>query len=233
MKLELQEIRLRLHAMELQLNCTIEGKITAVFGATGSGKTSLLEIIAGLRKPEYGKILLDGKVLQDASTKTFVPARKRRVGYVPQDYAIFPHKTVCENITYGKTLSQNTPVSIKDLCITLEITHLLSRRPNTLSGGEKQRVAFARALAAAPEILLLDEPLSSLDHALKQRITPYIMLIRDEFKIPIVYVTHSSEEVMALCDQAIILQDGKIRAHGKPEDLFVKSDFALYLPKMS
>ncbi|MEO8205027.1 MAG: ATP-binding cassette domain-containing protein [Chthoniobacterales bacterium] len=233
MKLALHNVRVPLHAMELHLDCTIEGKITAVFGPTGAGKTSMLEVIAGLRPTTDGKITLGDKVLQDSSEKIFTPPRKRNVGYVPQDLALFPHKTVSENIAYGECPSRDHHISLDGLCDALEINHLLSRMPNTLSGGEKQRVAFARALTAKPKILLLDEPLSSLDYSLKQRIIPYILLIRDEFKIPIIYITHSSDEVMAICDEALILQSGKIRDQGNTKDLFVKSDIPLYLPRAS
>jgi molybdate transport system ATP-binding protein len=230
MNLKFTNVSLRLKGFTLELNLTLEKQVTAVFGPSGSGKTSVLELVAGLRRADQGVIDLDGLTLADVSQGTFVPARKRAIGYVPQDLALFPHLTVRQNITYGmRTLpASGLGLSREKLCSVLEIDRLLDRMPASLSGGEKQRVAFARALLASPRLLLLDEPLASLDQSLKERILPYLKLIRDKFLIPILYVTHSAEEVIALCEDVVVLREGKCAAQGKPDDLFGSADIRFY-----
>ena len=215
--------------MELELDATLDKKITALFGPSGSGKTSVLELVAGLRRPEQGVIELDGVPLTNIAQRIFVPARKRAIGYVPQDLALFPHLSVRQNIAYGvKEHTSHPQVFREKLCRVLEIERLLDRTPGSLSGGEKQRVAFARALLASPRLLLLDEPLASLDQSLKDRIMPYLERIRDEFAIPMLYVSHSAAELIALCEDVVILQKGKCVAHGSPDKLFTPSDATVY-----
>lgn len=230
MNLKFTNVSLRLKGLTLKLDVTLDKQVTALFGPSGSGKTSVLELVAGLRRADRGVIELDGLALTNVCQRIFVPARKRAIGYVPQDLALFPHLTVGQNITYGV---KKLPASVLDLsreklCRVLEIDRLLDRMPGSLSGGEKQRVAFARALLTSPRLLLLDEPLASLDQSLKERILPYLKLIRDEFVIPILYVTHSASEVIALCEDVVVLQAGKCAARGKPADLFALSDTRSY-----
>jgi molybdate transport system ATP-binding protein len=219
MNLVFQDVRLRLGAMDLTLDGKFDKQVTALFGPSGAGKTSALELVAGLRRPETGRIELDGRVLVDVSRRIFVPARHRGVGYIPQDLALFPHLSVAENIDYG---CKAAPVGLsrEKLCQVLEIDRLLDRIPSSLSGGEKQRVAFARALLASPRILLFDEPLASLDQGLKDRILPYLERIREEVAVPMVYVTHSAAEVFRLCEEVVVLNGGKIIDRGSPPEIF-------------
>jgi molybdate transport system ATP-binding protein len=230
MSLVFKNVFLRLGEMALELDVTLDKKITALFGPSGSGKTSVLELVAGLRRPEQGVIELDGVSLTNIAQRIFLPARKRAIGYVPQNLALFPHLPVRHNIAYGlKEHTSSQPQVFRDkLCRVLEIERLLDRRPGSLSGGEKQRVAFARALLASPRLLLLDEPLASLDQSLKDRIIPYLELMRDEFTIPMLYVTHSATELIALCEDVVVLQRGKCVAHGSPDKLFTPSDATVY-----
>jgi molybdate transport system ATP-binding protein len=218
MRLTLENIRLPLGPFELSLDCVLQGRLVAVFGSSGAGKTTLLEIIAGLRRPGSGRILLEDRVLCDSATRQWTPTRHRHIGYVPQDLALFPHLNVRANLTYGMPAMQDDK-KLPGVCEVLEITALLDRMPANLSGGEKQRVAFARAVLAAPSLLLLDEPLSSLDQPLKERIFPYLLRIRDEIGIPMLYVTHSADEISRLCDHMLVLENGRAIAHGAPGDL--------------
>jgi molybdate transport system ATP-binding protein len=220
MKLVFDNVRLRLGAMQLALDGTFEGAVTALFGPSGAGKTSVLELVAGLRKPDAGRIALDGRVLVDGDQRIFVPARQRGVGYIPQDLALFPHLSVARNIDYGNKPSLSPVLSREKLCRVLEIDRLLERTPASLSGGEKQRVAFARALLAGPRILLFDEPMASLDQELKNRILPYLERIRQEVAIPMIYVTHSAPEVFRLCEEVVVLKGGRVAARGCPGEIF-------------
>jgi molybdate transport system ATP-binding protein len=219
MKVLFEKVCLRMGSFELRLDVALEGQAIALFGASGSGKTSILETLAGLRRPRHGRMQLDDRVLGDVSKGIWVPAQRRQVGYVPQDLALFPHLDVLGNITYGMK-GDASGAEIEATCQSLEITSLLARRPGSLSGGEQRRVAFARAILSRPSMLLLDEPLSNLDAPLKDRIMPYLLLIRDQFRIPMIYVTHSTDEVQALCDQALVIQEGRAVASGRVADLF-------------
>lgn len=212
MNLQLKNILLPLADFPLELDLEIQGRVTAIFGPSGAGKTSLLDLIAGLRRPRSAFIQLDGRVLTDTSANTRVPTRHRHIGYVPQDLALFPHLSVRRNLLYGwkDNGSSNPLFSYEHVTNVLEIEPLLERAVTNLSGGEKQRAALARALLASPKILLLDEPLASLDTVLKSKIIPYLARIRDEFHLPMLYVTHDWDEVQTLCTEALIMERGKI-----------------------
>ncbi len=190
--------------------------ITAIYGPSGAGKTSLLNMVAGLLRPDSGEIMLDDQVLFSTEKKIDLPPEKRRIGYVFQDDLLFPHLTVEANLCYGHDLlpaseRRFAPAQIVDL---LQLGPLLARKPRNLSGGERQRVALGRALLASPLLLLMDEPLASLDQGLKSRIIPYLRHIRSELEIPILYVSHSVAEILELTGQVIVLDQGRVLAHG-------------------
>jgi molybdate transport system ATP-binding protein len=205
----------------LQLDLEISAKVVGIFGSSGAGKTSLLEAVAGLRKPATGLIAIDDRVLTDLPKGLNLPPEQRGVGYVPQDLALFPHLSVRRNLLYGYTPATTSPgLSLDHVAHVLEIEPLLNRSTSDLSGGQKQRVAFARALLASPRLLLMDEPLASLDRELQLRIVPYLQRIRDEFQIPMLYVSHSPDEIAALCDKVIVMRDGKCLRLCEPADIF-------------
>jgi molybdate transport system ATP-binding protein len=215
MNLILRDIRLPLADFTLELDVELRGSVTAIFGASGAGKTSLLELIAGLRRAQNGFIQVGDNILLDTRQGINIPIRFRRIGYVPQDLALFPHLSVEQNLRYGFKPDVDTNITIEHVAEVLEIGHLLGRGMASLSGGEQQRTAFARALLASPQLLLLDEPLASLDSRLKARIIPYLVRMRDEFHIPMLYVTHEPDEVCALCDEGIVLERGRCIRQGQ------------------
>lgn len=225
MKLVLQRIRLPLAHFVLEVDTEITQRVVALFGPSGSGKTSLLDLLAGLRRAPSAFISLDGQVLTDTDTRREVPTRDRRIGYVPQDGALFPHFSVRENLLYGchGRPPATGSLTLENVAAVLEIERFLDRGIGRLSGGEKQRVALARALLSSPRLLLLDEPMTGLDFDLKLRVVEYLRRIRDEFKVPMVYVTHNLEEVFALCDELLVLEHGRVVGHGRPQDLFTVS----------
>lgn len=188
--------------------------ITGISGASGSGKSTLLALIAGLLKPQQGFIKLNGKTMCDSQSKIWVPPHKRHIGLVFQDGQLLPHLTVRNNLLYGYNNIQAAQRRVQfDAAVELlEIGHLLERRPSSLSGGEKQRVALGRAVLYSPELLLLDEPLSALDERLKQQILPFFLRIYDECKIPMLYVTHALTELDSLTSQRFVVQDGTVQA---------------------
>jgi len=194
--------------------------VIAIFGPSGAGKTSTLDLIAGLRKPRTAHIALDGTVLEDTSHGRRLAPQERGIGYVPQDGALFPHLSVMGNLNYGSRRTNGSSLfSTEHVAEVLEITHLLSDGIGSLSGGEKQRVALARALLSQPRLLLLDEPLASLDEKLKSRGLDLLRRIHGEFAIPMLYVSHSREEIAAICDQVICLAEGRVTQRGAPEIL--------------
>ena len=207
--------RKRLGGFVLDVDCEFAKKVSAFFGVSGSGKSTLLNCISGTVSPDTGEIVFGGEILYSSATGINLPPEKRRFGYVFQEGYLFPHLTVAENIRYGQPKSMNSTTVID----ILEISGLLQRYPNQLSGGQRQRVAIARALAMQPRMLLMDEPLASLDGTLKARIIPYLHHVKDAFDIPILYVTHAFSEVLALADEAFLLSDGKITAKGEPHQL--------------
>ncbi len=203
MKLEL-DFTLPLAGLTLQLTHTVESDAIALSGPSGAGKTSVLEVIAGLRKQAKGRVVLDGQVLLDSSRQVDVAPELRRLGYVPQDALLFPHLDVRGNLGFGARTSLEPLISL------LELQPLLTQKPSTLSGGQKQRVALGRALATAPRLLLLDEPLSSLDVALKDRIVPWLQKVRAELKLPMLYVTHDEAERRALTTHTLQLERARL-----------------------
>ena len=210
------DLELPLASFALRVLARLDGGVTAVMGPSGSGKTSLLEAIAGLRRGTTGRIRLDGEALLDSERGLALPPETRRVGYVPQDAGLFPHLTAHANVRFGARADTEAVLSA---IRTLELGPLLERHPASLSGGEKQRVALARALATRPRLLLLDEPLAALDLGLRERILPYLMRVRDEWKTPVLYVTHNVGEALALAGHLLLLRDGRVEATGAPFDL--------------
>ena len=202
------------------------GRLTALFGPSGSGKSTLINLIAGLIRPQQGRIAVDGRVLVDVGSGVFVPMHRRRIGMVFQDARLFPHLSVAGNLRYGRwfTPPAERYANIDAVVDLLGIGHLLDRRPAKLSGGEKQRVAIGRALLASPRLLLMDEPLASLDDARKAEILPYIERLRDETKIPIVYVSHSIAEVARLASDVVMLAQGKVTASGPTNAIMQRLD---------
>ncbi len=200
-----------------------QGGVTVLFGQSGAGKTSLVNLLAGLDRPDAGRIVIGGAVLFDFETGIDLPPEQRRLGYVFQDGRLFPHLSVLRNLTYGMKQGDG-PVALETAVGLLDLGALLDRRPATLSGGEKQRVAIGRALLANPRLLLMDEPLASLDAARKNEILPFIEQLRDETGIPIVYVSHALDEVIRLADTLVLLSDGKVVAVGGVEDLMSRLD---------
>lgn len=221
MKLLLKNIVLPLTDFSLEVDLELQGRVTAIFGPSGAGKTSLLDLVAGLRRAPSAFIRLDDQVLTDTAKGVFVPARHRGLGYLPQDLALFPHLSVQQNLRYGHRphLITNPLFNFDHVVEVLEIRPIMHRGVAELSGGEKQRVALARALLASPRLLLLDEPLTSLDAPLKARILPYLVCIRDKFRIPMLYVTHDRSEALALADEVVVLINGKVAPAGSDPEL--------------
>ena len=221
MNLRIQNLSYYADKLQLEIHHEFEGKISGIFGPSGAGKTTLLELIAGFRRPNAGTIRFRDSILSDTSRKIFLPSHERNIGYVPQDLALFPHLTVEENMKYGlrRKHTQKVP-DVNEVIRLLDVEPLLGRRIPMLSGGEKQRVAFGRAVLASPELLLMDEPLANLNEELRDRIKQLIVTIRDEFRIPILFVSHDADDVVALCDQVLFLKNGKKVQSGPPDALF-------------
>jgi len=196
----------------LEVDLELTRRVTAIFGPSGAGKTSLLDLIAGLRRPQSAFVQLGQRVLTDTNRGVGVPPREREIGYVPQDLALFSHLSVRKNLLYGRKASapRDGLFSYDHVAAVLEISPLAARSVKELSGGEKQRAALARALLSSPKLLLLDEPLARLDTVLKAKIIPYLARVRDEFKVPMLYVSHDRAEVRALCDEVVELERGKV-----------------------
>ena len=233
------DVRLRAGAFTLDLRETIAARTVALFGPSGSGKTTTLDAVAGLRRPAEGVIRIGRHVLFDSRRGVDVPVYARRVGYVPQDLALFPHLDVRRNVLYGargraaegslrlwSAQNKGADAGVLDhrgahasVLELLEIDTLLSRAVGGLSGGERQRVALARALMTEPDLLLLDEPLTALDLGLRDRILPYLERVRDEVRTPMIYVSHVADEVRRVADWAIVLEAGRAVRSGAPDDV--------------
>ena len=202
------------------------GGITALFGRSGAGKTSTVNVIAGLRRPDSGRIVLDGQTLFDSDSGVDVPPERRRIGYVFQEGRLFPHMTVAANLRYGmrRTAATERRIDFDHIVALLGLSDLLGRHPARLSGGEKQRVAIGRALLTCPRLLLMDEPLASLDAQRKGEILPFIERLRDDLNIPVVYVSHLMEEIVRLADTVVLLSDGHVAAEGPLDEVMSRLD---------
>lgn len=210
--------------------------VSALFGHSGSGKTTLLRCIAGLEHAVPGFLAFQGEVWQDA--RIWVPTHRRPLGYVFQEVSLFPHLTVLGNLRYGqrRARNRNAPggghharISLEQAIELLGIAHLLARRPDRLSGGERQRVGIARALAVSPRLLLMDEPLAALDLPRKQEILPYLERLHDELSIPVLYVSHSPDEVARLADHLLVMDEGRVLASGAIGDVLARIDLPIRL----
>jgi len=215
------DVDYRVGEFRLQITFSAPAGLIALVGPSGSGKTTLLNIIAGLRRPGRGRVAVAGTALFDSATGLSVPAYGRQIGYVFQEPRLFPHLTVQQNLRYGRWVrgggSQTTAES--HVIETLKLQPLLGRTPSALSGGEKQRVALGRALLSSPRLLLLDEPLASVDRAHREEILPYVDRIRVEQQLPVIYVTHTWAEVSNRADYVIALRDGRVERSGPRDDI--------------
>ena len=224
------DLNKRLQAAEgemlLKLKINIEkGEFVTLYGASGVGKTSTLRMISGLLNPDAGKIIVNDEVWFDQSKKINLTPQKRKVGYVFQDYALFPHMTVLENLQFAQTKKNGTK-AITSLIELMELGQLQNRKPETLSGGQKQRVALARALVQQPEILLLDEPLAALDTTIRYKLQEYLKQIHSEFKLTTILISHDVSEIVKLADRVICLEDGKIINQRTPEHVFINQNLS-------
>jgi molybdate transport system ATP-binding protein len=193
-------------------------EVLGLFGPSGAGKTTLLETIAGIRTPSRGEIMVGGRLLFSSARHLNLPARDRHIGYVAQEGLLFPHMTVRRNLVYGARTLAGAP-TLADVAEMLEITPLLDRRVHGLSGGERQRVALGRALMTTPALLLLDEPLAAVDRARRDRILPYLLRIRRELHVPLIYVTHDATELGQIADRVLMIADGTVLGAGAPAEV--------------
>ena len=223
------DIRLPLAGFALEVRSRFESNAVAVMGPSGGGKTSMLESIAGLRQAT-GKIAIAGEAILDSGRSVDLPPERRRVGYVPQDALLFPHLTAEENVRFALPRDESGRLLFGEAVSMLEIESLLARYPATLSGGERQRVALVRALATRPRLLLLDEPLAAVDVELKGRILPYLLRVRDEMRIPILYVTHNAGEALLLAREVLLLRSGRVEAAGSAAELLSTRRLAVIDP---
>ncbi|MCP3960230.1 MAG: molybdenum ABC transporter ATP-binding protein [bacterium] len=214
------DVRLALDRFEVTVAFSASKPVTGIFGASGAGKTSLLEAVAGLRRGARGRIRLGDDVWLDSDARRFVPPERRWIGYVPQDGLLFPHLSVRANLLAGarraRRAGHNPERSLSTVAELLELARLLERDVVTLSGGERQRVSLGRALCSGARLLLLDEPLASLDLPLRRRLLPFLRRVRDELTVPMLLVSHDPIEVQALCDELIVLREGTVVARGEP-----------------
>lgn len=211
----------QLEALTLALDFEAPAGVTALFGRSGAGKTTVVNAVAGLMRPREGRIVVNGRVLCDTGVGLCLPPHRRRVGYIFQDARLFPHLTVRQNLTYGRWFARGRAAVVSEARVIemLGLGALLARRPGALSGGERQRVAIGRALLAAPEVILADEPLAALDAARKAEILPYFERLRDEVAVPILYVSHSAAEVARLATTVVAIEKGRVLRQGPAEDV--------------
>jgi len=202
--------------------------VTALFGPSGCGKSTVINLIAGLARPDEGHVVIDGRTLVDTQKRVFTPAYKRRVGLVFQDALLFPHLSVQQNLRFGAFFAPRAArgLNLQKVVDTLGIGHLMDRRPVQLSGGERQRVGVARALMSAPQILLMDEPFASLDVARRKQAMGLVEMVRDQFSAPIILVSHAIEEVMRLASRVVLMEAGRVMETGTPEEVFASGHSA-------
>ncbi len=219
------EKRLGDFMLNVRFQCETSG-IIALFGRSGAGKTSLVNLVAGLLRPDRGHIAVNGTALFDHAKGIDLPPERRRLGYVFQEGRLFPHLSLSGNLTYGlkRTPRAARRIELEQIVSLLGLERLLHRKPADLSGGEKQRVALGRALLANPRLLLMDEPLAALDQARKEEVLPFIERLRDELAIPIIYVSHTMEEIMRLSDTMVLMSDGRVEAVGPIDELTSRLD---------
>jgi molybdate transport system ATP-binding protein len=201
--------------------------VTVLFGPSGAGKTTIIAAAAGLLRPNECRIIVDDRVLADTAAGVWLPPERRHVGLVFQDARLFPHMSVATNLRFGMRRSAPGPVRFDEVVALLDIGGLLTRRPHTLSGGERQRVAIGRALLAQPHLLLMDEPLASLDAARKGEIMPYLARLKTALRLPIIYVTHALDEVSQLADSLVLLEAGSVAGHGALPEIAARADLPL------
>jgi molybdate transport system ATP-binding protein len=220
------DIQLRRGANAMAFQLSITEPVSGIFGASGSGKTTLLHCVSGLLRPDSGRMVLNGEVLFDAAKKWFVPPHRRHIGLVFQDAQLFPHLSVRNNLLYGyrRLTPKQRRFELGPVVDLLEIGELLERRPGQLSGGQKQRVALGRALLYSPQLLLMDEPLAALDERLKRQILPFLRRIRDVAQIPMLYVSHSLDEILYLTQTLTLVDQGRILGHGACLDVLSKEE---------
>ena len=220
-------IRLPLDRFDLHLDLATRKRVTGIFGASGAGKSSLLQALAGLVRTVQGHISLDGQVWLDSSRGICLPPERRHIGYVPQDGLLFPHLDVLGNLLAGSTRARraNHPLKqrLRVVCDLLELGSLLPRQVGTLSGGERQRVALGRAICSGPKLMLLDEPLASLDVPLRRRLLPFLKRVRDELRVPMILVSHDPVEVQAISDEVVALRRGRILCRGPAQKVLTDS----------
>ena len=206
--------------MNLHIQCQIkQGELITLYGESGAGKTSTLRILAGLLKPDKGEITINEVSWVDTANKIFIAPQKRNIGYVFQDYALFPNMSVLENLEFASNKGQNKKV-IAELIEMMELGDLTNRKPQTLSGGQQQRVALARALVCKPNILLLDEPLAALDYKIRLKLQDYITRIHNEYDLTTILISHDIGEIMKLSGRVLVLDQGKIVRQGIPSEIF-------------
>lgn len=226
-------LRHRFGNLALDVGFRVERRgVTALFGPSGAGKTTIVNAVAGLFRPHEGRVVIDGTVVLDTKSKRCVPARLRRTGYVFQDSRLFPHLTVESNLRFGwrRAADRADESQVAEIIDLLGLELLLGRKPAKLSGGEKSRVALGRALLTAPRLLLLDEPLAALDIARKAEILPWLERLRDLRRLPMIYVTHSTDEVSRLADDVIVLSNGRVAAQGSVFDVLSDPDLGNLVP---
>ena len=220
------DVSLQLEDYVLELKHSTTAHSLALFGPSGAGKTSALEVLAGWRDPERGRIVVGGERWFDSEAETRVPPERRGVGYVPQDDLLFPHWDVERNVRSGSNVAGRAPDAglVERAIDVLGLGDLRRRSVDTLSGGERRRVALARALCSRPRLLLLDEPLGALDRDLARRVLAYVVRARAAFEVPLVLVSHSAFEVQALCDEVLVLQRGRVVSRGAPDEVLAERD---------